>query len=1337
MTIKKILAGTLATFALAFTSGAADFQKTKTYADNFPDIKEAEWYASDVKNTYELGLMNGDSSGLFLPDGNITVAEAVTVAARAASIAKGETIPSADGEWYQMYVNYAVSAGIINADTFGASDFNRAAKRHEVASLFAKILPDEDYTAINAVNSVPDVTDSRAYYDAVLKLYKAGIVMGSDAQGTFFPENNITRAEIAAIINRAAISGNRVQKTLDKVSDSDAYLLVTNRDMNGKEGINSGWVLDNRGGTPRTSALAVYGALFDIDTNAGTQYIREFNKFSTGIVTLETSVTIAGYDGVSLEYCDEAGNALYKLVTFDGNWHIAKPDGTTEKVYDIDPKKLTFSFKISVDLDNARSTTFINGVNVGTHPLTRADDINLMSFRFVTDKEHTSVINPGAVEMYVNYPIYGSVSAKADAPYSTSFAPMGGDKVISEFQIKTETNHVSSYKVYSGASEVAVFTNDENGFYVNGEKVYENYYTTMYYRMRFELDMNTQTVDVKLNGRYVAEDIPFASATASVDRVTFESNVDKTLIRCKTFKEIEHDDYVPVPVKPEGEEKYNVGINVCSIWRNGYAPQGGWSIVSPFDDRQPVLGYYDEGNPETADWEIKYLLEHGVDFQSFCVFFGSEFAAENLDAYHLYDGFMNAKYSDMSKFAIIWEASGGKSPANMDIFKNNYVPYMIENFFKDPRYMVIDNKPVFMIFGHETLLNALGGFSQNKAGLDYLRAEVKKLGFDDMIILALSPESHPDYKKMGYDGCYAYGWGIGGSDASINMSLMEKSASVTGGCYTVPVTSVGFNSLAWTGERYPMMSRENFAYMQNWIKAEYLPKYAKNDTWQENLVMLSNWNEYGEGTFLMPVTDEKGFMYLDALREAYTDEKIDESINTVPTAAQRERINHMYPQYRRLLEKQLLVKEGVKEEELVSVGTVGSESFAWTLEIDGFTADDEGVMTGTSNGSDPVIMLHYVNKEFNLDEIVAFAITLQVPMGENVSIFYKTSEADSWNNARCVSFISETDEMQTVLISASNLPDWSGKFTGFRIDPCTTPDVSFSVKSIEMFKYTDKIPSRVVHINSTENILTFLPFYSPNEDLYIPFEPTTGIDYQLDLFHLWNKEEGVLKLYSGDHEIVYTVGKNSYTFDGEEKSLDIPLPEIDSVPYIPLNRLCEELGYTMMFNEKKQISIATGDYNYFAEKEAALADRIGRWEFDYAGDSEGWSSEELSLVVNNNVLTCTSLNTSIDPIIWSKNALNLDANKYSRLEIKIKYNYTSDTPNYTQVFFVTDVSGNWSEDKSFKFEHESTDSNGEWKVYSVDLADNADWKGMIKQLRFDPFTAVGMMEVEYIRFLEI
>ena len=150
-----------------------------------------------------------------------------------------------------------------------------------------------------------------------------------------------------------------------------------------------------------------------------------------------------------------------------------------------------------------------------------------------------------------------------------------------------------------------------------------------------------------------------------------------------------------------------------------------------------------------------------------------------------------------------------------------------------------------------------------------------------------------------------------------------------------------------------------------------------------------------------------------------------------------------------------------------------------------------------------------------------------------------------------------------------------------------------------------------------------------------------------------------------------------------------------------------------------------------------MANRVGKWEFDYAGDPEGWNSGHMSLVVSGDVMNCTSLSESKDPIIMSKGALNLDASKYSRLEIKIRYNYTAEKPNLTQIFFVTDKSGNWSEDKSYRFRHESTDSNGEWEIYSVDLTENANWTGIVKQLRFDPFNAYGNMEVEYIRFLEV
>lgn len=111
----KMAAGVTLTAALLTVSAfAAGFTKTNTYTEGlFTDVPAAEWYATEVANAYELGLVAGAGEGLYQPDGNVTVAEAITMAARAAAIYAGETIDtSASGEWYTPYVNYAVSKGI-------------------------------------------------------------------------------------------------------------------------------------------------------------------------------------------------------------------------------------------------------------------------------------------------------------------------------------------------------------------------------------------------------------------------------------------------------------------------------------------------------------------------------------------------------------------------------------------------------------------------------------------------------------------------------------------------------------------------------------------------------------------------------------------------------------------------------------------------------------------------------------------------------------------------------------------------------------------------------------------------------------------------------------------------------------------------------------------------------------------------------------------------------------------------------------------------------------------------------------------------------------------------
>ena len=104
-------------------------------------------------------------------------------------------------------MDYAIGKGIISAGTF--SDYTKAATRAEMAYIFSRALPETEFAAKNTVNSLPDVTGSTPYRDAIIMLYKAGVVSGNDSIGTFNPGSSISRAEAAAIISRVILPATR------------------------------------------------------------------------------------------------------------------------------------------------------------------------------------------------------------------------------------------------------------------------------------------------------------------------------------------------------------------------------------------------------------------------------------------------------------------------------------------------------------------------------------------------------------------------------------------------------------------------------------------------------------------------------------------------------------------------------------------------------------------------------------------------------------------------------------------------------------------------------------------------------------------------------------------------------------------------------------------------------------------------------------------------------------------------------------------------------------------------------------------------------------------------
>ncbi len=209
---KKRLLSLLLTGALclslsapALAAGLENFQKTNTYtAGQFTDIPAGEWYAANVQAAYELGLMEGSSATTFNPSGNLTIAEALVLACRLHStyVGDGATFAGSGGAWYQPYVDYAVENGIITANAY--SSYIATATRAQFASILAAALPAEALTAINSVTALPDVAADAAYAPAVLSLYNAGVLTGSDSAGSFKPDTTIQRSEVATIVTRMA-----------------------------------------------------------------------------------------------------------------------------------------------------------------------------------------------------------------------------------------------------------------------------------------------------------------------------------------------------------------------------------------------------------------------------------------------------------------------------------------------------------------------------------------------------------------------------------------------------------------------------------------------------------------------------------------------------------------------------------------------------------------------------------------------------------------------------------------------------------------------------------------------------------------------------------------------------------------------------------------------------------------------------------------------------------------------------------------------------------------------------------------------------------------------------
>jgi Glycosyltransferase WbsX len=337
------------------------------------------------------------------------------------------------------------------------------------------------------------------------------------------------------------------------------------------------------------------------------------------------------------------------------------------------------------------------------------------------------------------------------------------------------------------------------------------------------------------------------------------------------------------------------------LWPEGI---GEWEVINKgnprfeghYQPRMPLLGYEMDNNPQVMEKWIDMATDHGVNAFVFDWYWfdGGPFLESSLN-----DGFLKAKNNSKMQFYIMW--------ANHDVRRNYWnvhkfkddtsllwdgavdwdnfkiiVDRVIKQYFGEPNYLKIEGKPVFSVFSIENLLESFGGsLEETRKALDYFREEVQKAGFPDLYLQwnqgggsVMSEKAATRFsekvKEMGFNSVAMYNMGGLNEDYLVYGTNSVKIRTQMDAILDVPVypcVSVGWDATP----RFPAQGIKDVVHYHN-TPASFAAllykakKYADSHPEQPRLITINAWNEWVEGSYLLPDM-LNGYAYLEAVKK--------------------------------------------------------------------------------------------------------------------------------------------------------------------------------------------------------------------------------------------------------------------------------------------------------------------------------------------------------------------------------------------------------------------------------------------------------------------------------------
>jgi hypothetical protein len=340
---------------------------------------------------------------------------------------------------------------------------------------------------------------------------------------------------------------------------------------------------------------------------------------------------------------------------------------------------------------------------------------------------------------------------------------------------------------------------------------------------------------------------------------------------------------------------------ICLYFPGWSTPGGGpnepdpWSLITTYDPyRIPINGAYDETLQSVTDTHLGWMRRFGIDVIGLDWFM--EWSGSTLVPFldHVLTSY-KASTVDKPKICIQFcnqTNAGGLNTSTWPTVVNDW----IDNVFTDPNYYTIDGKYVVFINSLATFRDCFASNAQVKAMLDLARTMAVAAGLPGIIFMAgqadsSSAETDRTTIALGWDGVYGtnvfYKTHIGDNahgptatsyadlhDNVFGPTVANYRSFSTGwlgaagvGYYFPPVTA-GYNAAPWQAGVTTLYGIPTLPEWINHLKTAKALLDANPDKTLMTLI-ITNFNEYGEGSILGPTVGNGGFAKMQATADVF------------------------------------------------------------------------------------------------------------------------------------------------------------------------------------------------------------------------------------------------------------------------------------------------------------------------------------------------------------------------------------------------------------------------------------------------------------------------------------